>query len=495
MKTTWTILSVALAASLLAVEAQAADFARKSHSTGSVGNTNISTGNNFHQGNPSSSALKSSGQLLVRQNGTSDLTKLAPLSAANKFNTVAAKNTAVNLNLNHQGNLSSSALKSSGQLLVRQNGTSGLTKLGTLSTANKFNTIAAKNVAGKLNLNQETTTGINDPRTGQDLSKDANPGFGLPGGKDISKEFPSAEQQWNDRLKGTFAGGSDYLGDGTPFDDKPGSNPMDDFLGQHGGNIPDPLAAYGSGRSGFSPANDAPADADPDYEAPTVDSSGGTSATNEEITLHSMLCGSDIIGKENIGKAGDDCIVIEIDGKGNFDTKMVNDFLDVWEPKPKDSGDQQYEGEGGYTGGSGHSVNDLYIGSIGRMTGKVVGGYDPGEVGVGKDTGGRLPAQFEAIGKYVSRGGKVHGKAGYQSGDSGHGQDIGGAAENNISGLKKAIDAQRFIIDPNARSDEEIPWWLREKVSPQDKASTAQLNAVQAGLEQGVSAQQNEAAK
>ena len=51
---------------------------------------------------------------------------------------------------------------------------------------------------------QETTTGTKDPRTGQDLSKNANPGSGLPGGKDLSKEFPSGEQQWNDRLKGSL---------------------------------------------------------------------------------------------------------------------------------------------------------------------------------------------------------------------------------------------------------------------------------------------------
>ena len=49
---------------------------------------------------------------------------------------------------------------------------------------------------------QETTTGTKDPRTGQDLSKNANPGNWLPGGKDLGKEFPSAEKQWNERMKG-----------------------------------------------------------------------------------------------------------------------------------------------------------------------------------------------------------------------------------------------------------------------------------------------------
>ena len=129
------------------------------------------------------------------------------------------------------------------------------------------------------------------------------------------------------------------------------------------------------------------------------------------------------------------------------------------------------------------------------MTGKVVGGRDPGEAGLGQDTGGRMPARFEAIGKYVAQGGKVRGgKAGYQSGDSGLGQDVGGAAESRISGLKKAIDAQRFIIDPNAPNPDQIPWWMREKVSPMGQASNAQVNGVQAGLEKGVAAEQKKAA-
>jgi hypothetical protein len=459
MKTTWTILSVALAVSFLAVEAQAAGFARNSHSTGSVGKTNFSTGNNFHQGNLNSSTLKSSSQLLVKHNGTTSPTKLGPLNTANNFNTVASKNHVGNLNLK---------------------------------------TVAAKNLAVKLNLNQETTTGIKDPRTGQDLSKNANPGYGLPGGKDISKEFPSAEQQWNDRLKGTLAGGSDYIGNGTPFDDKPGSDPMGDFLGQHGGNLPDPLAGYGQGRSGFSPADADPAQA-PVQDPPGQDHPGGPSATGGEVTLGSsyIICASDFVSPKDSGAKKDECIEVQYDRDDGFkteaDRKMLVDFWLKW--VPKGNNDQQYEGEGGYTGGGGHSANDLYIGSNGRMTGKVVGGYDPGEAGVGKDTGGRLPAQFEAIGKYVSRGGKVHGKAGFQSGDSDLGQDIGGAAENNISGLKKAIDAQRFIIDPNAPNSEEIPWWLRDRVSPMDKASTAQVNAMQVDLQQGVAAHQNEAAK
>ena len=129
------------------------------------------------------------------------------------------------------------------------------------------------------------------------------------------------------------------------------------------------------------------------------------------------------------------------------------------------------------------------------MTGKVVGGRDPGEAGLGQDTGGRMPARFEAIEKYVAQGGKVRGgKAGYQGGDSGLGQDVGGAAGKRISGLKKASDAQRFVIDPNAPNPDQIPWWLEEQVSPMDQASTAQVNAAQAGLEQGVAAQQKNVA-
>ena len=340
------------------------------------------------------------------------------------------------------------------------------------------------NTAGLLRERfQETTTGTKDPRTGQDLSKNANPGSGLPGGKDLSKEFPSGEKRWNDRLKGSLGGGSDCVGDGTPFDDKPGSNRVDDFLSRHGGNIPDPLAGQGKGRSGFSPADDAP---------------GSGSVTVGQITMEDtrIICASDYVSPKDSGAKRDECIAVEYDRDGGFktdvDRKMLIDFWRKW--MPKGSSDQQYEGEGGYTGG-GRSANDLYVGSAGRMTGKVPGGHDAGEAELGKDTGGRMPALVEAIGKYVAQGGRVHGgKAGYQGSDSGHGQDIGGAAEKRISGLKKATDAQRFSIDPNAPNPEEIPWWLREKVSPMGQASTAQVDAVQAGLAQGVAAQQEKAA-
>jgi hypothetical protein len=92
MKTTWTTLCVALAASLLAVETLAAGPTRKPYSTGSVGNANFSTGHAFHQGNLSSSTLKSSGQILVMHNDSNSSTKLGTLNTAKKFNTAAAKN-------------------------------------------------------------------------------------------------------------------------------------------------------------------------------------------------------------------------------------------------------------------------------------------------------------------------------------------------------------------------------------------------------------------
>jgi hypothetical protein len=352
---------------------------------------------------------------------------------------------------------------------------------------------------------QETTTGTKDPRTGQDLSKNANPGSGLPGGKDLGKEFPSAEKQWNERMKGALGGGLSDLSDGTPFDDKPGSNPADDFLKQHGGNIPDPLAGSGSGRSGFSPASN---------------STNGSS----------MLCLSDYVGKDKLGKAGDFCAIIDVDGEGEPMTdadKGIRDLFfgavfEVSAPIPKEGkggssgsggkGDkggkggkggkvgkgskgQQYEGEGGYTGGGGHSANDLYIGTNGRMTGKVVGSRDHGGAGLGQDTGGSMPARFEAIEKFVAQGGKVRAKAGYQGSDSGLGQDVGGAAERRVSGLKKAHDAQRFVVDPNAVNPDQIPWWLQEKVSPLNQASSAQVNGAQTGLAKGFAAQRKNTAK
>lgn len=315
-----------------------------------------------------------------------------------------------------------------------------------------------------------TTTGVKNPVTGDVMSPGAHPGSGLPGG-DIA--MPSAEDQWNSRIgkSGLLGGGTDYIGQGTPFDDNPFSNPMDDFMKQHGGNLPDPLEAFGKGRSGFSPA----------------EGEGEPSVSVREITVQdgstSIICGSDYVGVESANQmGGDECIVVQFDGQGGFkieaDRKMAVDFVVLW--VPHDSGDQQYEGEGGYTGGTGHSANDLDVGMAGRLSGKVTGGRDPGDPDLGKDTGGKMPAVIEAIGKYVTRGGRLHGKAGWQSGDSGQGQDIGGTAEGRVSGLKKALGAQRFIIDPNAQYAEQVPWWIEKVVSPTAMNGAAQAGAVQA---------------
>jgi hypothetical protein len=314
------------------------------------------------------------------------------------------------------------------------------------------------NAAGLFHdLVQETTPGMKNPWTGQDLSGDSHPGSGLPGGPDIGQEFPSG-QQWIDRLNGFLSGGSDYLGEGTPFEDTPGSDPADDFLSQHGANIPDPFAGFGNSRPGFSPAED---------------DSGSGSVTVGEITVEpgstDIVCASDFLGAEDLGKGGDECVVIQRDGQGNYKTdadKALNDyFWNKWVPKGED--DQQYEGEGGYTGGDGHCAGDLYLGYNARMTGKVVGGHDPDGPGLGQDTGRQMPAFLEAIEKYFAQGGSVHcGTAGYQGGDSGFGHDTGGAAEDKVSGLKQAIDAQRFVADPNAPNPEEVPWWIEEVVSP-----------------------------
>ena len=182
---------------------------------------------------------------------------------------------------------------------------------------------------------QETTTGTKDPRTGQDLSKNANPGSWLPGGKDLGKEFPSAEKQWNERMKGALGGGLNDLSDGTPFDDKPGSNPADDFLKQHGGNIPDPLAGSGSGRSGFSPASDGPGQwlrnfglTNPFGPGNNAEESGSGSVTVGEIIFDAGIvdCASDHITEADSGNLGITSSAINYDGD------------DVSRPKGSDKG-------------------------------------------------------------------------------------------------------------------------------------------------------------
>ena len=432
MNTTRTTLSVALAVSLLAVEAQAGGNGRKPQFAGSAGRTSFSTGRSFQQGN--------------------------------------------------------STLNASGQFLVKHNGPNGFANLGPLNAATRLRTAAANPPPGMLNLNQITTPVVKNPWTGQDLSQNANPGNGLPGGMDLGKAFPSGQQQWNDRVNGALGGGSDYLGQGTPFGSTPGSDPANDFLNQHGGNIPDPLAAAGKDSSGISPADDDQTQNDQNQNGQTQNDQNQNDQTqndqtqndqnqndNEkgsvtvgEIKLLSMLCGSDIIGKENIGKDGDECIIVEYGNNDNFNVTMANNFLRDW--LPKGTHDSQDDGEGGC--GGGYTTHDLNIGSIGRMTGKAGGDRDPGQPGLGQDTGGKMPARIEAIGKYVAQGGKVLGKAGYQGSDSGHGQDMGGLAEGKISDLEKAIDAQRFIVDPNAKDPEQAPWWIQKVVSPKAQQTT-----------------------
>lgn len=227
-----------------------------------------------------------------------------------------------------------------------------------------------------------------------------------------------------------------------------------------------------------------------------------------------MYCGSDFVGREfTEATGGDDCVVIDYGGNTNYktpvDAKIHYEFMRQWYPTHKfdengngvfddvpqddnDNGDddgqqdgndgQQYDGEGGYTGG-GHNANNLNSGAARRVSGKGVGGRDPGSAGLGQDTGVRLPARLQAIGKYVAQGGRVHGgKGGYQGSGAGLGQDVGGAAEKKISGVKKATDAQRFNIDPNAPNPDELPWWARTKVSTRTQASNAQASAVQQGV-------------
>lgn len=337
---------------------------------------------------------------------------------------------------------------------------------------------------------QATTPGTMDPWTGQDLSKNGNPGSGLPGGRDISKLFPSGDG----RLNGVFGGGSGNFGEGTAFGSKPGSDPAGDFLNQHADNIPDPLAASGKGISGLSPADDGPDDslandaksssADDTSKGSSADDTNGkgTVAVGEITVVHgdfSMICGSDVSSPNDFPKQGgaDECVVIQHDDQGNFksegDRQAAENFVTPWYPEPENgnNGNKDFEGEDGDTGGCGHSANDLHVGSTGRMAGKVVGGTDPGEPGLGQDAAHKMPATLEAIGKYVAQGGKVYGgRAGYQGGDSGHGQDIGGAMERIVSVLQKAIDGQRFNIDPNAPCADQTPWWIQPFVSPAAKS-------------------------
>jgi hypothetical protein len=324
-----------------------------------------------------------------------------------------------------------------------------------------------------------TQTGVKDPKTGEEIPVDKSKG--LPGGG-ISGQMPSAEDQWNNRFG---AGGNGELGSGTPFDNNPFSNPMDDFLNQHGGNIADPVEAYGSSGAGISPAEGAEG---------AEGSSWDVSTTTNEDGSYTVW-----VSVDNGGDQGREYILLEFDAEGNSkngggDTQFSENSIGV-ESRMMQQGEtdpvkglgsrgQQYEGEGGYTGGTGHSANDLVIGGSRRITGKVPGSYDPGNAGLGQDTGSTMPAVFGAIETYVSQGGKVRGKGGYQPGEAGLGQDTGGG-QNRVTGLKNAIAAQRFIIDPNARYAEQIPWWLERKVSPTTVNAAAGINGMQAGAVPG----------
>ncbi len=309
----------------------------------------------------------------------------------------------------------------------------------------------------------ETRTGIENPVTGEVIS----PGEGnmLPGGLTM----PGAEDRWNDRpggAGGVLGGGKDWTGEGTPFNDNPLGNPMDDFLNGHGGNLPDPMDAFGRGR-------------------PVISSAEGGDQSGGDYSY--LICGSDFLAVENQKSGKDECIIIEVVG-GEITQESWSDFKElseVWD----DSGDgkggsgtqgQQYEGEGGYTGGTGGSANDLTFGGARRGMGGIgSGGAGTDEDGLAYDTGGKVPVVLQKVGEYIARGGKLRGKGGYQPGDSGLGQDSG-SATNRIAGLKKALDAQRFVIDADATSAERVPWWLEKKVSPGELAAVSQANAASA---------------
>ena len=348
---------------------------------------------------------------------------------------------------------------------------------------------------------KETTGGVQNPKTGEVLSPDTPPGSGLTGG-DFGNKMPSGEDQWNNRFGNAGAGD---VTSGTPFDSNPLSNPMDGFFNQFGGNLPDPLSAYGSGRSGISPAEagsngfggevvegSSSTPGTNGFGGEVVEGSSSTPGTNgfggEVVEGSSSTPGTNGFGGEVVGtsssssgaaggKAADG-------GNSGFRLPGTNKYYYFEYDQSGSSGshDQQYEGEGGYAGGTGHSANDLTVGSTGRMTGNGVGGTDPGDAGLGKDTGGKTPALFVAIEKYMAQGGKVRGvKGGYQPGDSGQGQDIGGTSEGRIFGLKNALGARRFIIDPDATYAEQVPWWMEKVVSPGEQTGAAQVNAVQEG--------------
>jgi hypothetical protein len=350
-------------------------------------------------------------------------------------------------------------------------------------------------IAGEVKQNAgRITTPVGQEIPGTDHSvplPGQSTGSGLPGGIDVGKALPSGEDRATGLGSGVLGGGTDYLGQGTPFDTNPLSNPMDSFMNQYGANL-DPLAAEGLGRTGFSPADSGDssqsgASTQDKTVAPANDDSSqsGGSTQDKTVALANddgstvMLCAGDYVGVDNSKK--DECVVIEFSSSGGFksseDAKMANEWLQNWvdfnakNPVPAGTHDQQYEGEGGYVGG-GSSANDIMVGAGGKSLGK---GPSTGQEtpGLGKDTGGNIPALYQSIASYVAKGGKLHGvKGGFDPGSSGLGGDIGGASENSVNSLKKALNTQRFIIDPDTMTGDEVPWWMQRVVSPTTQAAT-----------------------
>jgi hypothetical protein len=341
---------------------------------------------------------------------------------------------------------------------------------------------------------EETQVVVKDPKTGKVLTND-NPGSDLPGGKNIN--MPSAEDRWNNRFG---AGGPGGVTDGTLFDDNPNSNPMDGFFSTYGSNLLNPFAAYGSTRGGLSSAigGTKKGNAIAGYGSRDDRGSAASSSSPGTAGIADFYGGDDTIAAPSSGSLQfRDYSMVEV-GISPTDLKEAN-FLQRYgdynaqefEEVGKLYGghnlqnDQQYEGEGGYTGG-GHSANDIMVGSR-RVTGIVV--VDAGEAGLGQDTGSKKPALFTAIEQYVARGGKVRGSiGGYEIGNSGQGNDIAGSQENRVTALKNALAARRFVVDADATSAEQVPWWMEERVQPKDLGYAAQAaGGVQAGMEQAAS--------
>jgi hypothetical protein len=97
MKTNWIVFSAALAASLLAVEAQAGGSGHSSHSMSSVSRPSFSNSHVYQPSNTGKSTGKSPGQILGKYNGASGPTKFTGLSTNGPTNKLNA-NTGLNFN-------------------------------------------------------------------------------------------------------------------------------------------------------------------------------------------------------------------------------------------------------------------------------------------------------------------------------------------------------------------------------------------------------------